>query len=142
MTTANVYGSEVKKLAASKEGNGNLPAPDAQASVSNPLCGDLVKLEICGNNLAISTLAHKTRGCLLCNASAARLAQLCKEKNGDIKQLQKIAGSLEAMLAGQNSAEGLEMFSPVTKRVSRHSCVLLPWQALIQAVAKLTNHAD
>ncbi len=136
---AALYDRAVRELAAAASGAGSLPRPDASAACSNPMCGDEVRIELALDADAgrITRLAHRTRGCLLCRASASLLAQLAGQCSGDAGQLQGMHEQLAALLGGEGSDGGnFAMFAPVASRPSRQACVLLPWQALEQALAK------
>ena len=55
-------------------------------------------------------------------------------------ELRSVAASLEALLAGDGHAfdepwQELAVFAPVAGHRSRHACVLLPFQAVIAALA-------
>ncbi len=134
---AALYDRAVRELAAAATSAGSLPQPDASATCSNPMCGDEVRIELALDAGRIARLAHRTRGCLLCRASASLLAQLAGNCSGDAGQLRGMHWQLAALLAGERDEGGnFAMFAPVASRPSRQACVLLPWQALEQALAK------
>src|SRR6185503_8145315 len=52
---------------------GRLEAPDATLTRDNPLCGDRITLDIRFDGKRIADLAHRVRGCLLCEAAASAI---------------------------------------------------------------------
>jgi nitrogen fixation protein NifU and related proteins len=115
---------------------GRLEAPDASVTLDNPLCGDRVTIDVKLANGRIVDLAHRVRGCLLCEASASVIgANAIGEPAG---KLQDAEHDVRAMLEGRHAHNalwpGFEAFAPVTAYKSRHACVLLPLEALRKAV--------
>ena len=69
---------------------GDLPDPDVRAKDSNPLCGDLIEMQLRIRNGKIDDLRFKGRGCAISQASASMLTELAKGKTLDeIKALGK-----------------------------------------------------
>lgn len=128
-----IYQQAIKDLARQAHGSGRLIVPDRHARLDTPLCGDRIDLELrlTGGGL-IAELAHETRGCLLCRASASLLG-LHAPGHG-LADIAAIHSALTAMLktGGQAPAawDELKVFLPVRPYRSRHDCVLLPFQAL------------
>jgi nitrogen fixation protein NifU and related proteins len=117
---------------------GRLASPDASATVDNPLCGDRVTIDLKLDGETIADVAHHVRGCALCQASAAVLATAAIGQAAAAV----IAGrdKLKTVLAGGDAPpapwEDLGIFAPVRRHKSRHDCVLLPFEALSQALTK------
>jgi nitrogen fixation NifU-like protein len=132
-----LYQQAIKDLAVAAHGAGHLAAPDAVADLDNPFCGDRIHLEIGRDGDVITALAHKTRGCLLCRASAAIIG--LRAPGRDAAAIAAATTALEALL--QNTAEApadwpeLSVFVPARAHPSRHGCALLPFRALLQALA-------
>lgn len=136
--SAELYQQAIKALAQAAHGAGRLPAASASAKLDNPLCGDRITLDVEVEGGKIIAIGHDTRGCLLCRAAASWLGQAAP---GATREQMAVAhAELLALLkhAHGTSAirESLLPFSPVHEHKSRHGCVLLPFQALEQA---LTN---
>lgn len=137
MLADDLYNARIMELARNRSADGRLDRPSASATVNNPLCGDRVTIDVAMNGAVLAALGHKVRGCALCRASAALLGAHAPGK--DAAHLSGIAGIVEAMLkrngpapAGEWNAIGI--FRPVVGHKSRHDCVLLPFQALIEAL--------
>ena len=136
-----VYQENILALAAREDGGGVLPAPTASVKKSNPLCGDEILLTARIDGGRIVALAHRTRGCLLCRAAAARFWLWREETKPDSRALLDFAARAQKMFS-RNAAimtengdativEELKMFAPVVAHPSRHGCVLLPFWAAI-----------
>lgn len=117
---------------------GRLPAPTASVTVDNPLCGDRVTLDIKLDGPTIADIAHHVRGCALCQASASVLAAAAVGR--DAAAIAAGREKLKAMLGGGDPPDSpwdeLGIFTPVRRYKSRHECVLLPFEALTQALAQ------
>jgi NifU-like protein involved in Fe-S cluster formation len=112
---------------------------DAAATADNPLCGDRSTVEVALRHGRIAAIGHRTRGCALCQASAAVLAAHAVGETPN--SLGEIATSLARMIAeGGAPPSGpwaeLAMFAPVHRHRSRHDCVLLPFQAARAALER------
>ena len=69
---------------------GDLPEPDVRSKDSNPLCGDVIEMQIKIRDGRIEDLRFKGRGCAISQASASMLTELAKGKTLDeIKALGK-----------------------------------------------------
>jgi nitrogen fixation NifU-like protein len=69
---------------------GDLPDPDVRAKDSNPLCGDVIEMQLKIKDGKIDDLRFNGRGCAISQASASMLTELAKGKTLDeIKALGK-----------------------------------------------------
>ena len=69
---------------------GDLPDPDVRSKDSNPLCGDVIEMQLRIRDGTIDDLRFKGRGCAISQASASMLTELAKGKTLDeIKTLGK-----------------------------------------------------
>jgi nitrogen fixation NifU-like protein len=92
-------------------GSGRLDTPDASVEVDNPLCGDRVGMDVQVGDGRLRGIAHRVRGCLLCEAAASIIAA------------NAVGEPVEAV------------FAPVVRHRSRHRCVTLAFEALARALA-------
>lgn len=131
-----MYDDEIKRLAAAGLGHGRLEAPEGEALLDNPLCGDRVRVQVRLAGDRIEALAHDVKGCLLCRAAASVIG--ARAAGARIAELEAIERALATMLAaGGPPPEGwseLEVFAPVRAHRARHACVLLPFAAAAQAL--------
>ncbi len=135
-----LYHQAILDLARRATGQGRLEAPQASVRVDNPLCGDRVTLDLCLDDGRVSALAHRVRGCLLCQAAAAVIG--ARAPGQSVAVLRENAERLRQMIVdGTGAGEGngawwpeLGAFAPVHRHKSRHECVLLPFAALGRAL--------
>ena len=147
-----VYQENILALAAREDGGGVLPAPTASVKKSNPLCGDEILLTAQIDDGRIVALAHRTRGCLLCRAAAARFWLWREETKPDSRALLDFAARAQKMFSRNATTaaekgdativEELRMFAPVVAHPSRHGCVLLPFWAATDLAASLAPALD
>jgi len=131
-----LYQTRIVALAKSKTGAGKLAAPTKSARRDNPLCGDRVTIDVTLDDTGhIAEIAHQVRGCLLCQASAAALASIAVGRDaGGIAELRHDAERAVGREAG-TAHEPFDAFAPVAAHKSRQECVLLPFEALKDALS-------
>jgi nitrogen fixation NifU-like protein len=135
-----LYQKEILRLAAAAHGAGELPEPRVRATARNPLCGDQIILDLRLEGGHISAVAHHTRACVLCQASAALLSQTAP---GSLPEtMDAVRTKLHDLLSGVAPTapwpagfEKFDVFSVVAPHPNRHTCVLLPFDALAKALA-------
>lgn len=131
-----LYQQAIKQLAQIAHGAGRLLLPTASIRLDNALCGDRITLDLRIENGVITSMAHETKGCLLCCASASLLARVAPDKT--VADMARAFVALEVLLKGGSTASEdwpeLLVFAPVSAHKSRHGCVLLPFRALRQAI--------
>ena len=117
---------------------GTLERADCRATENNPLCGDRISVKITLDRNRIKEIAFHVRGCILAKASAAHLAFLATGLDLEtLGQLRQIFGkALKAKEKEFPFPESHDFFNPVRSRKSRHSCVLLPYDAAMQALTE------
>jgi nitrogen fixation NifU-like protein len=131
-----LYQDRIVALAKAKTGAGKLAAPTRSARRDNPLCGDRVTMDVrLDPSGRIAEIAHQVRGCLLCQASAAALSSVAigRDKAG-IEAIRHDAERAVGREAGE-PAEPFTAFTPVRSHKSRQECVLLPLEALQDALS-------
>jgi nitrogen fixation protein NifU and related proteins len=116
-------------------GKGRLAEPNGTATVDNPLCGDRVTLDVAVKDGRVSEVAHQVRGCLLCEAAAATIAEFCR--GATRAELDAATAAARGLMAegGTAGRPYLEIFRPVHTAKSRRDCVLLPFEALQRAAS-------
>jgi nitrogen fixation protein NifU and related proteins len=133
-----LYQQAIKALAQADHSGGRLEQPDGAVRLDNSLCGDRVTMEVRVRDGRVTALAHQTKGCLLCRASASLIGLRASGLARD--ELVRAAAAVEPLIAAAGAVPPdwpeLESFLPARDYPSRHGCVLLPWQALIAALAK------
>ena len=139
-----LYHQAILELARKSRQAGRLESPQASVTVDNPLCGDRVTLDLTLDDGRVREVGHKVRGCLLCQAAAAAIgARAPGETPAALRAVARELG--EAIVGAPAAAElawaELAAFAPVHAHKSRHECVLLPFQALTQALDAAEAHA-
>jgi nitrogen fixation NifU-like protein len=130
-----LYQARIVALAKSKTGAGKLTAPTKSARRDNPLCGDRVTMDVRLEDGKIAELAHQVRGCLLCQASASALAASAVGRDAaGIAALRHDAERAIGREAGK-AHDPFDAFEPVANHKSRHECLLLPFEALKDALS-------
>lgn len=130
--TDDLYQQAIVALARDMSRAGTIDPAQAKVTRDNPLCGDRVMLtaNFAGDG-TLSEIRHKTRGCLLCEAGAALVAQ--HGKGLDAAAAAQMAQEMRAYLGSQAEEapwESAAAFAPVRERKSRHDCVTLAFDAL------------
>ncbi len=134
-----LYHQAILATAAEATGRGTIDEADARVTLDNPLCGDRVRIDVSLEGSRVSRLAHEVRGCLLCEAAASVIG--AEAPGESLEDLRQVAAKVRAQLRGVAAPAtlpwpALEMFAPVRGFKSRHDCVLLPFDALVQALAQ------
>jgi len=129
-----LYKKALLRLAADATGAGTLPAPDATAMLANPACGDRVAMAVTLADGRITALAHDTHGCLLTQASAAILGQAGIGLTA--AALAELEAGVRTMLKNGTPPPlpAYAAFDGAASHPGRHVCVLLPLQALKEAL--------
>lgn len=133
--TDQIYQDRIVALAKAKTGAGKLASPTRSARRDNPLCGDRVVVDVRLDEAGkITEIGHQVRGCLLCQASASALASVAVGRNA--AGIEKIRLDADRALGRDEGEPGepFAAFTPVRSHKSRHECVLLPFEALQEAM--------
>ena len=132
-----LYRKDLLRLAADAAGAGRLAHPDASATAHNPACGDRVTVDVKMENGRITALAHQTQACVLAQASAAILgAEAPGLSPADIRALaDKVAGMLQGGPVPAPPFSAFGVFDGVAGHKGRHVCVMLPFKAVLEALA-------
>ncbi|HYK82431.1 MAG TPA: SUF system NifU family Fe-S cluster assembly protein [Gemmatimonadales bacterium] len=117
---------------------GSLAGATHTVSLTNPLCGDEIDLQLQVDGGVIRDVRFIGRGCSISQASASMMTQLLKQKS--VAEALALAARMGAMLRGdevaaRDAALGeLRALAGVAKFPVRIKCALLPWNALTDAV--------
>ncbi|MBI3196908.1 MAG: iron-sulfur cluster assembly scaffold protein [Rhodospirillales bacterium] len=131
-----LYQDRIVALAKAKTGAGKLANPTKSARRDNPLCGDRVTIDVrLDRQGRIAEIAHQVRGCLLCQASASALATVAVGR--DAAGIAAIRHDAERAIGREQgeAAEPFSAFAPVAAHKARQECVLLPFEALKEALS-------
>lgn len=117
---------------------GALEHPTHAVSLTNPLCGDEIDLQLRVDGGVIKEVGFVGRGCSISQASASMMTQLLKDRT--LSQAVALAERMSAMMQGDEAAArdkalgDLRALAGVAKFPVRIKCALLPWNALSDAV--------
>jgi len=137
-----IYQDTIIEWSKKADHTARLDKVDSKATASNPLCGDQVTVELTIEGGVIQRMSHQVRGCVLCKASSSHLAFLAKGLTlGKLRDMrQDLNNALKTQdLEPADFPETHSFFSPVRSHKSRHSCVLLPYDATIDALSRCTK---
>jgi len=108
------------------------------ATLSNPLCGDRVTVHIRVDDGVVVSCGCQVRGCMLCKAASAHMATLIDGVHSN--RLEEMTDTFKNALTGITGfPETHTMFAKVRHHKSRHSCVLLPYEAALIALSGVTE---
>ncbi len=116
----------------------NLANPTSTAEVRGRLCGSTVRVELVVTDGIITEYAHDVRACKLGSAAAAFLQD--RIVGCSVDEMRDLSDWIERMLMqGGDTPPGkwrdLDMFLPVRGNRYRAGTVLLPFQAVLRALA-------
>lgn len=139
MTDDALYHEALLRLARSAADAPRLEAPDASAARDNPLCGDDVVFDVSVRGGRVAAVGWRVRGCVLCQAATAVAGGIVAGR--EPREAARGRAALAAFLAGGEPAPAppwseLAVFLPVRAVPSRHACLLLPFDALGDALAR------
>ena len=114
-----------------------LAAPQGEALVHNPLCGDQVRVEVRVEDGRIQEVSARTRGCSIAVAAGSVMTELVRGLTpGEAAPLE---AGLTQLVRGEPAPPDLDSrlraFARVAELPSRRRCATLPWEALAAALA-------
>jgi nitrogen fixation NifU-like protein len=119
---------------------GDLAGAQVTRRGSNPRCGDEIEVGIDLDAGRLSRVRFRGRGCSVCIASASMMTEAV---NGRIPiEARALAETMQGLFAPRDEAlaeppQSLEALSVVRAYPARRRCVLLPWEALADAIDAL-----
>lgn len=131
-----LYRLDLLRLAAEAHGAGRLAAPHATGMAFNPACGDRVAVDLLLVDTRILDFAHETKACVLAQASASILGAALK--GAAREAVENLRAEIVRMLEGTASPpaspfDRYSAFAGAIEYPSRHRCVLLPLDAVLDA---------
>jgi nitrogen fixation NifU-like protein len=117
---------------------GPLPNATHEATVDNPLCGDVVTMRFVVEQGVIIAAAFEARGCALSRASASIATTHAIGSTPDL--ITALASTFDEFVRSSPDAQApailgdLEVFGGVRAFKSRRTCACLPFQALTNAL--------
>ncbi|HUO92492.1 MAG TPA: iron-sulfur cluster assembly scaffold protein [Rhizomicrobium sp.] len=132
-----LYKKELLRLAADAHAAGRLVRAHSTGHAHNPICGDKVVVDIVVEDGRIVDIAQETKACVLTQASASILGKTLK--GAARRDVEDLRTALQAMLAAKGPVpatpfEDYAAFDAALAYPSRHTCVLLPLDAVLAAL--------
>jgi nitrogen fixation NifU-like protein len=134
-----LYAKDLLRLAANATGAGRLAPFDAEGRAHNPTCGDRVGVTLRVDGAGrIAAMAHETHACVLAQASASILgAHLEGTDSAGVQLLRaKVAAMLRDNAGPPADFSDYAALAGAAIHRNRHSCVLLPLDAVLDALSK------
>lgn len=132
-----LYKKSLLRLAADAHGAGSLSGADAHGAAHNPACGDRVEIDLALADGRIAALAHHTKACVLAQASASILGRHAIGRSR--AEIEGLRTEIVAMLGEGAPPPSVPFatyaeFAGAAEIPGRHRCVLLPVDALLDAL--------
>lgn len=121
----------IQKHARSTEHRGDMLATSAVAEVTNPICGDVVRIQVEMEGNRVGSVRIGGHGCTLSQASASMAASILPTRTwAEIRQLE---ADFNAMIKGGEARSSLgdaRALASVGRFPNRVRCARLVWDAL------------
>lgn len=133
-----LYSARILALAADIPRHGRLAAPQGSAKRRSPLCGSTVTVDVVVKDGRVVDFGQDVKACALGQASAAVLGASAIGRT--LPELQAALNQLQAMLQGAGPQPeapfaGFEVLIPAREFKNRHASILLPLEAVCEAMA-------
>ena len=118
---------------------GSMEKPDHQAEGYNPLCGDLVRVDVRMKDDVIEDIRFDGKGCAISTASASIMSETVKGKTTE--EAKRIFEQFHCLVTNEpEDSEApplgkLEAFAGVGRFPARVKCATLAWHTLTAALA-------
>lgn len=138
MTANDLYQATILDHDRAPHNRGSLPAPTHQATIDNPLCGDVVTIQAQLLDGTLHDLVFDGQGCALSRAAASIMTSMLR--GADPTTARQLAETFEQFVHSPPDAPipdtlgDLRAFSAVRRFRSRRLCALLPFRALREAL--------
>ena len=135
---APLYTTEILRLAASLPEPRELERVDGQSEQRSPTCGSVVRTEVELDEGCITGISQSIQACAFGQASATLLAKgaLGRTKRDMAAALDDLKAWLDGDREDPGAFPGLVALAPARSRKSRHGAILLPFRALLAAMAR------
>ncbi len=130
-----LYSRDILRLSTQLPHDDRVSAPMGQAHCRSPLCGSEIYAEICwDSDYRITALALRPRACALGQASAALLRGEAIGYN-KAKLLEQRDALVDALAGNGLFPDGYTVFEAARAHPARHGAILLPFDAVLSAMA-------
>jgi NifU-like protein involved in Fe-S cluster formation len=135
-----IYSRRILELAADIPLLGTLPDADASAKAHSKLCGSTVTVQLKLDGNVVRAFAHEVKACALGQASSSIMGR--HVVGSTAAELRAVREEMHRMLkAGGKPPSGkwadLSMLEPARDLKARHASILLTFDAVVDALAKV-----
>jgi NifU-like protein involved in Fe-S cluster formation len=137
-----VYNKRILELAADIPRLGRLESPQASATAYSRLCGSTITIDLTLSEGRVADYAQELKACALGQASASIMARHIVGATPD--ELRELRDAMRRMLKENGPPPGgrwadLQVLEPVRDYKARHASTLLPFDAVVDALAKIAE---
>ena len=131
-----LYSTKILELATQISLTGSLENPQTSVQLRTPLCGSSIKIDLCITDAKISDFRQEIKACALGQASAAILSKNIIGISISLKdQVRKMLK--EGLPSPEKPFDDFEFLRPAINFKNRHDSILLPFDAIQQAIKKI-----
>ncbi|MES2290463.1 MAG: iron-sulfur cluster assembly scaffold protein [Pseudomonadota bacterium] len=140
--TEPLYTLDILRLASESGLSPRLTDPDATAERRSLVCGSRIAVDVVvDGDGRVTEYGHDVRACALGQASATVLARAIKGKT--VAELMAVRDGLAAYLSGAIEEapawSGIDILSRAIPYPARHAAIRLPFEAVVEAVAHVSE---
>jgi len=140
-----LYNDRILALAGGLKRVDRLNDPQASVTVSSPMCGSRIKVDLAMDGDRVAAYGHEVRACALGQSSAALMHRLAIGKTEE--SLRRAASEMRAMLKeGGPPPTGdwadYEVLEPAREHRSRHASIMLPFDAVLKAIDRIRDRDE
>ena len=140
LSDLSIYHEKILKLASLNKKSNELSEFSSSHKLKNPMCGDEVDVRVLLKSNLIVKISAKVRGCALCEASARLVVQIFQNKTIPVDNFLydfKTWLSDNTRELKPSIPQEIEVFFPIKSIKNRHSCIIMPHEALFKALDKI-----
>jgi NifU-like protein involved in Fe-S cluster formation len=135
-----IYNARILALAADIPRLGRLSAPMASATAHSRLCGSKVTVDVVLRDGVVTDFGHEVKACALGQASSSIMARHVIGATPD--ELRRVRDEMRRMLKENGPPPAgawadAAVLEPVRDFKARHASTLLPFDAVVEAVARI-----
>jgi len=140
-----LYNERILALAEALNKDDRLEGADGSATLSSPICGSRIKVDVKMNGDVVCAYGQQVRACALGQSAAAIMArhvvgqsksQLCQLRD-EMQAMLKEDGDIPAGHWGE-----LEVLNPAKGYKSRHASIMLPFNAVVKAIEEAESKTN
>lgn len=140
-----LYNDRILALAESLNRDDRLDDPQATVTLDSPLCGSRIRVDLILDGDHVAQYGQQVRACALGQSAAAIMKKLAPGR--DEAELTQIRDIMQAMLKQDGPPPGgdwaeLAILEPARAHKSRHASIMLPFNAILKAIAEIKSRAD